>query len=291
MALPKFLQFGKSYAGQTVDLSKDTASEVVEASQTSNSTFFLGSGATTLTAGDFDTVYAGKGNDFVYSARGTSLVTGPGSDTFAYGVGSKPQSPGMIGACRVDDNGTNGGTNNETIEIAKSFFGTTAAQQNANLAAAIANANSDAGLQADGSRTLTIDGKGDSITFLSGAQLDKSHFKLVEEIAFKELDSYPLNEEELIESVIRCKLDDGSGDEVERFVVGTAFLDDAESSTNSRGRILIFEVNESRQLKLVTEMSLKGACRCLAMVQGRIVAALIKTVSLDLMWSFSESCC
>ena len=179
MALPKFLQFGKSYAGQTVDLSKDTASEVVEASQTSNSTFFLGSGATTLTAGDFDTVYAGKGNDFVYSARGTSLVTGPGSDTFAYGVGSKPQSPGMIGACRVDDNGTNGGTNNETIEIAKSFFGTTAAQQNANLAAAIANANSDAGLQADGSRTLTIDGKGDSITFLSGAQLDKSHFKLV----------------------------------------------------------------------------------------------------------------
>jgi hypothetical protein len=172
-------QFGKSYSGKTIDLSKDTGTDYVDASQASNSTIDLGSGSTTLAAGDFDTAYAGSGNDFVYSARGTALVTGAGSDTFIYGVGSKAQTPGMIGACVVDDSGTNGGTNNETIEISKTFFGTTAAQQNANLAAAIADANSNAGQQKDGSRTLTIDGRGDSITFLSGAQLDKSHFKLV----------------------------------------------------------------------------------------------------------------
>ena len=85
----------------------------------------------------------------------------------------------MIGACRVDDSGTNGGNNKETIEITKSFFGSTTAQQNANLATAIYNANSNSGMQSDGSRTLTIDGQGDSITFLSGEKLSASHFKLV----------------------------------------------------------------------------------------------------------------
>ena len=78
---------------------------------------------------------------------------------------------------------------------------------------------------------------------------------------------------------MRCKLDDGSGDEAERFVVGTAYLDDAEQGGSARGRIIVFEVTESRQLKVVLEHSLKGACRCLGMVQGRIAAALIKTVS------------
>ena len=76
MALPNFLQFGKSYSNTEIDLSKDTKTEVIEASQTSGSTIDLGSGTTTLTAGDFDTVYAGSGNDFVYSARGSSIVTG-----------------------------------------------------------------------------------------------------------------------------------------------------------------------------------------------------------------------
>lgn len=175
MALPKFLQFGKSYSNATIDLSSHTASEVVEASQTSGSTIDLGSGATTLTSGDFDTVYAGAGSDFVYSARGTALVTGSGSDTFVYGVGSKAQTPGMIGGCVVDDSGNH----NETIEISKAFFGSTAAQQSANLAAAIKNANSSAGVQADGSRLLTIDKAGDTIAFLSGAKLDINHFKLV----------------------------------------------------------------------------------------------------------------
>lgn len=114
-------------------------------------------------------------------------------------------------------------------------------------------------------------------TLLAGQEEVKSHFKLVDEVAFKELDSYELNEDELVESVIRCKLDDGSGESAERFAVGTAYLDDQDSST-ARGRILILEVTEDGRLKLVTELSVKGACRCLAVCEGKIVAALIKTV-------------
>jgi DNA damage-binding protein 1 len=110
-----------------------------------------------------------------------------------------------------------------------------------------------------------------------GEEILMSHFKLVDEIQFKELDSYPLNEEELVESVIRCELPDGSGELAERFVVGTAYLDD-QNATAVRGRVLILEVTEDRQLKIVTEIAVKGGCRCLAMCQGKIVAALIKTV-------------
>ena len=119
-------------------------------------------------------------------------------------------------------------------------------------------------------------------TLLAGEEIVESHFKLVDEVAFQELHSYALNQDELIECVVRCKLDDGSGEEdAERFVVGTAYLDDAEDGNKSaRGRILVFEVTESRELKVLLEHSLKGACRCLAICQGRIVAALIKTVRL-----------
>lgn len=113
----------------------------------------------------------------------------------------------------------------------------------------------------------------------AGQEEVSSYFKLVDEIAFKELDSYDLNEDELIETVVRCKLDDGSGDEAERFVLGTAFLDDQDADS-ARGRIIVLEVTEDRRLKLVTEIAVKGACRCLAICHGRIVAGLVKTVSI-----------
>ncbi|KAM3424282.1 hypothetical protein BST61_g11180 [Cercospora zeina] len=114
-------------------------------------------------------------------------------------------------------------------------------------------------------------------TLAAGVEEVQSHLKLVDEVAFKELDSWALDEDELVECVIRCQLDDGSGDEVERFVVGTAYLDD-ENPNSARGRIIVLEVTEDRRIKLVTELAAKGACRCLATCQGRIVAALVKTV-------------
>ncbi|KAG9672860.1 DNA damage-binding protein 1, partial [Aureobasidium melanogenum] len=105
----------------------------------------------------------------------------------------------------------------------------------------------------------------------------ESHFKLVDEVAFQELHTFALNQEELVESCIRAKLDDGTGDLVERFVVGTSYIEE-DVGDAPRGRILVFEVTEDRHLKLVAEHAVKGACRCLAMCEGRIVAALVKTV-------------
>ena len=114
-------------------------------------------------------------------------------------------------------------------------------------------------------------------TLQDGFELVKSHFKLVDEVVFKGLDTFDLNENELVESVIRADLRDDSGETVERFVVGTAYLEEQVSDT-ARGRILVLEVTQDRMLQLVTEMPVKGACRALGVVDGNIVAALVKTV-------------
>ncbi|KAL1643749.1 hypothetical protein SLS58_004765 [Diplodia intermedia] len=106
----------------------------------------------------------------------------------------------------------------------------------------------------------------------------QGHFRLADEVVFKELHSFEMNEYEIVECAIRAELDDGDGGVAERFVVGTSHLVEEEDQGSTRGRILVFEVTEDRQLKVIAEMSTKGACRCLAMVDGKIVAGLIKTV-------------
>ena len=110
-------------------------------------------------------------------------------------------------------------------------------------------------------------------------EIVRSHFKLADEVLFEKLDSYPLNEEELVESVIRADIREDSGDLVERFVVGTAYLDDEEPDS-IRGRIIVFAVTSERKLKVITELPVKGACRALGVISGKIVAALVKTVRL-----------
>ena len=105
----------------------------------------------------------------------------------------------------------------------------------------------------------------------------KSHFKLADEILFKELDTYALNEEELVESVIRADIREDSGELNERFIVGTAYLND-EGEDSTRGRIIVFAVTSERTLRVITELPVKGACRALGAISGNIVAALVKTV-------------
>ena len=115
-------------------------------------------------------------------------------------------------------------------------------------------------------------------TLKKGVEVVQSHFKLADEIVFKELDTYDLNEDELVESVARADLSNRGHKTAERFIVGTAYLED-EKSDAVRGRIIVFEVTEDRILKVVTQIPVKGACRALGILDGRIVAALIKTVS------------
>ena len=117
----------------------------------------------------------------------------------------------------------------------------------------------------------------------SGAEGLLSSVKIADEITFKELDSYELNDRELVECVISTgSFDDDEGEAStfsDMFVVGTSLLeDDSNGDEVVKGRIIVFEVNKEKKLRKVTELGVKGACRSLAMCDGRLVAGLVKTV-------------
>ena len=109
-------------------------------------------------------------------------------------------------------------------------------------------------------------------------EIVKSSFRLCDEVMFKQLCEFALEDDELVESCIRADLRDGTGDLVERFVVGTAHMNETKHDI-ARGRILVFAVTRARTLKLDVDHTVKGACRALGVIDGNIVAALVKTVS------------
>lgn len=112
-------------------------------------------------------------------------------------------------------------------------------------------------------------------TLKENYEIIQSCFKLADEILFKQLDTYELDEDEIVESVIRADLLEESGECVERFIVGTGSLTDGRPMS---GRIIIFAVTSDRLLKVIAELPVSGACRALGVVEGRITAALDRTV-------------
>lgn len=122
-----------------------------------------------------------------------------------------------------------------------------------------------------------------------GVEIVKSHFVLADEILFRRLDAIELQPDELVESVVRAEFpagkDENGRDAVkDRFIVGTAYLDEERDKNEEsiRGRILVLEVDHGRKLTQVAEEPVKGACRALATLGNKIVAALVKTVSTGL---------
>ncbi|RYP79924.1 hypothetical protein DL770_006463 [Monosporascus sp. CRB-9-2] len=120
-----------------------------------------------------------------------------------------------------------------------------------------------------------------------------SSFRLVDEVIFKNLgkdfvlDGSPL---EMVEAVIRAELPDSYGNQAERFLVGTSCLDEGQTNIapqeNLRGRILVLGIDSDRMPYLITSRNLKGACRSLAVIDDKVVAALAKTV---VIYSYDET--
>ncbi|KAI9374726.1 mono-functional DNA-alkylating methyl methanesulfonate N-term-domain-containing protein [Aspergillus egyptiacus] len=111
-----------------------------------------------------------------------------------------------------------------------------------------------------------------------GEEIIKSHFVLADEILFRRLDSFELNENEIVECVIRAESPDSkAGDAKDRFIIGTATLNEDDGGV-CHGRILVFEVDNGRKLAKIGERNTRGACRALAVMGDKIVAALVKTV-------------
>jgi len=127
---------------------------------------------------------------------------------------------------------------------------------------------------------------------INGEEIVTSTIRLVEDVLFGEMGK-PLtlqdqNGAELIECIIRAELpiEYGDGQPAERFIVGTSYLDEDIPEANARGRILIIAIDIDRSPYIVSSHVLKGACRCLAVLDGKIVAALTKTV---VMYKYEEN--
>ncbi|KAL4925095.1 DDB1/RSE1 family protein [Aspergillus undulatus] len=116
----------------------------------------------------------------------------------------------------------------------------------------------------------------------NGEEIVNSQFVLADEILFRRLDAFDFEKDEIVESVIRAESPDSKdGDAKDRFIVGSASLNEEDENIrgfNPKGFIRIFEVDNGRKLAKVAEHPTKGACRALAMMGNKIVAALVKTV-------------
>lgn len=115
-----------------------------------------------------------------------------------------------------------------------------------------------------------------------GQELLTSSIKLANEINFSTLNSMELREQELVECIITTgafETEDESYGEM--FVVGTSINPDEHvmDTGDVRGRIIVLEVTKEKRINQVCEQEVKGAVRCLAMCDGRIVAGLVKAVS------------
>lgn len=119
-----------------------------------------------------------------------------------------------------------------------------------------------------------------------------SRFVLADEIMFRTLSHFDLQTDELVESAIKAdypvgKDDMGNEQYKTLFVVGTAHIDDeAAEDGYVHGRILVFEVTKSRELNLVTQRRIKGACKILTMTNNKVIAGLSKSVSVFLFLVF-----
>ncbi|KAL9109514.1 MAG: hypothetical protein Q9227_005849 [Pyrenula ochraceoflavens] len=107
-----------------------------------------------------------------------------------------------------------------------------------------------------------------------------STFKIADEVTFKDLCSYELRQNELLECVISTGSvsEDSSLGHEELFIVGTSVLDESSEAEAVKGRIMVFEVTQEKRLSKMAETEVRGACRCLAMCEGKVVAGLVKTV-------------
>lgn len=126
---------------------------------------------------------------------------------------------------------------------------------------------------------------------VDGEEQISNSFSLIDEINLSQVgEPFWLDGEhgpEIIECVIRAELPTAHGNHVpaERFIVGTSY-DEADQARTPRGRILILGIDSSRSPYLITGHNLKNACRNVRILDGKIVAALTKTV---VMYSYTET--
>ncbi|KJR84393.1 DNA damage-binding protein 1 [Sporothrix schenckii 1099-18] len=117
---------------------------------------------------------------------------------------------------------------------------------------------------------------------VNGIEVPTCSIKLVDETMFRTIGRpLPLDGEqgELVESVIRAEMLDSQGHPAERFLVGTSYVPQAAvDDGGSQGRVIVVGVDSERNPYIVSTHRMRGPCRRLAVLDGKIVLGLSKTV-------------
>ncbi|KAI5813292.1 mono-functional DNA-alkylating methyl methanesulfonate N-term-domain-containing protein [Pyronema omphalodes] len=105
----------------------------------------------------------------------------------------------------------------------------------------------------------------------AGEETYTSFVRLVDDTEFLVIDTFELQESELVESILCCPLSDGFGSLTEKFLVGTGYQPENEEDMDTKGRLLVFEVTESRKLQLSTEMTMPSAVKALGFLAPEFI--------------------
>ncbi|CAK7198317.1 hypothetical protein SEUCBS139899_000977 [Sporothrix eucalyptigena] len=125
-----------------------------------------------------------------------------------------------------------------------------------------------------------------AVDIVRGLEVPVSSIKLVDEILFRPVGTtLNLDSEngEMVESVVRAELPDSQGNQAERFIVGTSYIpanEGGEDEENSLGRVLILGIDSERNPYIVSAHRMRGPCRRVDVLDGKIVIGLSKTVFL-----------
>lgn len=122
------------------------------------------------------------------------------------------------------------------------------------------------------------------VSVVNGTEVPTCSIKLVDETMFRTIGkTLPLEGEqgELVESVIRAELLDSQGNPAERFLVGTSYIPGGQAAADdggSLGRVIIVGIDSERNPYIISTHRMRGPCRRLAVLDGKIVLGLSKTV-------------
>lgn len=86
-----------------------------------------------------------------------------------------------------------------------------------------------------------------------------------------------MDEDEKVQSICSMYFED---DPVEYFVVGTAIDDSSAGEECEHGRIIVLQVNEQRQIRIVTEIETNGSVFSVVPFQGMLLAGINSKVQL-----------
>ncbi|KAG0637962.1 mono-functional DNA-alkylating methyl methanesulfonate N-term-domain-containing protein [Tuber brumale] len=114
----------------------------------------------------------------------------------------------------------------------------------------------------------------------TGDDLHTSYIRLIDNTIFSVVDSYELNELELVESLASGKVCGGNGLLSEGFLAGTVYPGGGRDESE-KGRIIVFNASETKRIKFIASYDTPGSVNGIQVVgDGKFVAAIGREVQL-----------